>query len=268
MNTRPFVVQAAAGAEDVSNLEPATIQDQNKPAMVHDLLPHEEMPAATPAATPPKTVGQGQGGPARIQTQSLPEVYNEGGVRVPAHGFSILKVAEMLNSVHVRDLAPDAKRAAILMALEASNIQLADILEDASRREQVLNDYEARQQQTFQNYKAGKQQQSQELQAEIERLMEQLRQRMQENEKEVTSEKARLDEWRTRKREEERRIRSATTLFTGPSQPAAGEATSAAPASATRQPSISDAPAAARKVDTSTPSAPERPASRPSLWKR
>src|SRR6516225_3615830 len=182
MNTRPFVVQAADGAEDVSNLEPAAIQDQNKPAIVHDLLPQEDLAAPAPAAAAPKAAPQGP--LTKIQTQSLPEVYTQGGIGVPAHGFTILKVAEMLGSVHVTNLAPDAKRAAILMALEASNIQLANVLEDAARREQVLNDYEVRQQQTFQNYKAGKQQQAQELQAEIERLMEQLRLRMQENEKE------------------------------------------------------------------------------------
>jgi hypothetical protein len=263
MNTRPFVAQAAADADDVSNLEPATMQEQNKPAIVHDLLPHEDIPAATPPAASPKMA---QGPLPKVQTQNLPDVYEQGGIRVPSHGFSIMKVAEMLNSVHVRDLAPDAKRAAILMALEASNIQLADVLEDATRREQVLNDYEARQQQTFQNYKTGKQQQSQDLQAEIERLMEQLRQRMQENEKEVTSEKTRLDEWRTRKREEERRIRAAASLFTGASPQAAGEVTGAAP----RQSPLSETPAAPKKpVETPAASpAPERPASRPSLWKR
>ena len=267
MNTRPFVVQAAAGAEDMSSLEPATIQDQNKPAIVHDLLPQEDLPAAVPAAAAPKTASQAP--LDKIQTQNLPEVYNQGGIRVPAHGFTILKVAEMLGSVHVSNLAPDAKRAAILMALEASNIQLADVLEDAARREQVLNDYEARQQQTFQNYKAGKQQQAQELQAEIERLMEQLRQRIQENEKEVTSEKARLDDWRTRKREEERRSRSAASLFGGPGQQAAAEAQS--PAAPAQRAALSSDPLIAPKKAVETPPAnpaPEQKSTRPSLWKR
>jgi hypothetical protein len=249
----------------MSTLEPANVQDQNKPAIVHDLLPQEDVPVAAPAVATPRTA-PAQGVLAKVQTPNLPDVYEQAGVRVPAHGFSILKVAEMLNSVHVRDLAPDAKRAAILMALEASNIQLNDVMEDATRREQVLNDYEGRQQQIFQNYKAGRQQQNQEIQQEVERLVEQFRAKIQENEKELTSEKARLDEWRTRKREEERRIRSATSLFGGPAPQAAAEP--APPVAATQRP-LPDPTPAPRKVDTpASNSAPERPASRPSLWKR
>lgn len=270
MITRPFVVQAAADADDVSKLEPAAIHEQNRPAMMHDL----QADLLSGAAASPKTKEPAvRGALPMIQTPGLPEVYEQGGIRVPAHGFSILKVAEMLGSVHVRDLAPDAKRAAILMALEASNIQLADVIEDAARRELALNDYEARQQQTFQSYKAGKQQQNQELQVEIERLIEQLRLRIQENEKELTSEKTRLDEWRTRKREEERRIRTAASLFGVAAQPAAGENASAQRQSSLSDPAAGTTPAGKKTLDgPATSSTAEngstRPSTRPSLWKR
>ena len=164
-------------------------------------------------------------------------MYEQSGVRVPAHGFSILKIAEMLNSVHLRDLVPEAKRAAVMMVLETSNTPLHDVIEDAARRERVLNDYESRQQQTFQNYKAAKQQQKEETQAEIERLTEQLRLKIQANEKDLTSEKSRLDEWRTRKREEERRIRSAMSQLRGTQSQANGEVALGS-ASPPRQPSL------------------------------
>jgi len=158
-----------------------------------------------------------------IQTDSLPGVYAQAGVHVPGHGFTILKVAEMLGSSHLRTLSLEGKRAAILMALEANNVQVTDVIEDAARRDLALNQYEARQQKTFQDFKTWKQQQNQEIQAEIDLLIEACRSRIEANEKEVAGEKARLDEWRTQKREEEKRIRSASSHFvpnSGADQPA------------------------------------------------
>jgi hypothetical protein len=144
---------------------------------------------------------------------SLSEVYEKAGVKPPAHGFTVLKVADMLASSYIRDLPAAGKRSSILMALEASNVQLNDVLEDGARREAALNDYENRQQKAFLDFKAQKQQQSQQIQAEIDRLVEKCRARIQANDQEVATEKARVDEWRSKKREEERRIRSATSPF-------------------------------------------------------
>jgi hypothetical protein len=164
---------------------------------------------------------QGDSGAARpLQTESLPDVYEKAGVRVPAHGFTILKVADMLSSAHLRGLSTDGKRAALLMALEANSVHLNDVLEDASRRDQALNQYEARQQKTFQDFKTWKQQQNQKIQAEIDLLIEACRSRMETNEKEVATEKARLDGWCALKREEEKRIRSASSQFVQNNQPA------------------------------------------------
>src|SRR5205807_4993438 len=87
------------------------------------------------------------------------------------------------------------------------------VIEDGAQRDLALNEYEAQQQKTFQDFKARKQQQNQEAQAEIERLTEACRATIQVNEKEIAEEKARLDEWRTKKREEERRMRSAAAHF-------------------------------------------------------
>ena len=259
----------AAYSDNGSVLEPAVISEQDRPATVHDLS------LETASA---EVVSAGQATLQAVQTQSLPEVYVQAGVRMPAHGFSILKIADMLSSVHVRDLAPEAKRAAVMMALEASNIQLNEVIEDAARRERALNDYEARQQQTFQNYKAGKQQQNEEIQAEIQRLTEQLRLKIQANEKELTSEKSRLDEWRTRKREEERRIRTAVSHFGGTgvaSNQSNGEMPSGPVSPQRSQPEIPASAAFASKKPVDAPAA--SPATenggrsatvRSSLWKR
>jgi hypothetical protein len=259
MITQPSVLNSvndSIHSDDPSNLEPAMIAERPEAGLISPAaLPR---PAAAVASIDKRA---GQAAPPTIQTSSLSEVYEQAGVNLPKHGFSILKIAEMLSSVHIRDLAPEAKRAAVMMALEANNVQLNDIVEDASRREHALNDYETRQQQAFQNYKAAKQQQNHESQAEIERLIEQLRLRIEANDKELSGEKVRLDEWRGKKREEERRIRNAVSHFGGSGETNAAPAQRPAPQTEASDRASATSPAA----DNSNGRAA---AARPSLWKR
>ncbi|HWZ42892.1 MAG TPA: hypothetical protein VNW97_05420 [Candidatus Saccharimonadales bacterium] len=229
----------------------------------------------------PITLAEPGSAPA-LQTDSLPGVYAQAGVPVPGHGFTILKVADMLGSSHLRSLSLEAKRAAILMALEANNVQVNDVIEDAARRDLALNQYEARQQKTFQDFKTWKLQQNQEIQAEIDLLVEACRSRIETNDKEVAHEKARLDEWRGQKREEEKRIRSASSHFVsgGDDQPSV-VAEPVLGVVVAPQPEV--APTKAKPVEARAPESPavtngkgtpaRTPASenggkRASLWKR
>ena len=259
MITQPSALQAVSdsnNSNDPTGLEPAMIVDKPQIGLVSQQAPAKPAVAASANG---KAVEPGV--PCKIQTESLGEVYEHAGVNVPKHGFSILKIADMLSSMHIRDLAAEGKRAAVMMALEVSNVQLNDIIEDAARREHALNDYEARQQQAFQNYKAAKQQQNQESQAEIERLIEQLRLRIEANDKELSGEKTRLDEWRGKKREEERRIRNAVSHFGG------GGDTSSAPAAAPRTSSQAE-PSGPSTNSVADNGNGRSSTARPSLWKR
>lgn len=212
-----------------------------------------------------KEAGSGHALP--LQTESLPDVYENAGVRVPADGFTILKIAEMLGSSHLRALSAEGKRAAVLMALEANSIQISDVLEDAARRDLALNQYEARQQKTFEDFKTCKQQQNQKIQEEIDLLIEACRARIEANDQELASEKARLDGWRTLKREEEKRIRSACSHF-GEQPSAIADATPGAVA----QPELPSAATLAKARPVLTTPVTENPADagakRLSRWKR
>ena len=42
---------------------------------------------------------------------SFDEIYNAAEIHSPAHGFTVMKVAEMLRSEHIRNLPRDVKRA-------------------------------------------------------------------------------------------------------------------------------------------------------------
>ena len=183
----------------------------------HQVMSPEGLPtedsAREVAASPRAVVPDQPGRTPVIQTPAFSEVYRQAGIRAPAHGFTILKVADMVSSSHLRDLSREGKRAAILMALEASNVQIQDVIEDGAQRDLALSEYEAHQQKMFQDFKARKQQQNQETQAEVDRLIEACRATIQANEKEIAEEKTRLDEWRIKKREEERRMRTAASHF-------------------------------------------------------
>ena len=65
---------------------------------------------------------------------SFEEIYNAAEIHPPTHGYTIYKIADMLQSEHIRNLPADVKRSSILLALDAAGVKLQDIIEDAVRR--------------------------------------------------------------------------------------------------------------------------------------
>jgi hypothetical protein len=70
---------------------------------------------------------------------SFDQIYDSAEIHAPDHGYTILKVAEMLQSEHIRGLPAEVKRNSILLALEASNVKLQDVIEDAVKRDRALD---------------------------------------------------------------------------------------------------------------------------------
>lgn len=265
MKTRPQVVET-----DMPIEVPA------EPSYEEMALGYPSPLEVQPEAGQPGVNGASSNAPDAIQTPTVAELYEQAGIHTPAHGFSISKIAEMLSSGHIQSLPAEAKRASILMALEACNVPVTEIVEDANRRDRALNEFEAQQQKNFQDLKARKQELNQQIQAQIDCLIEQCRARIEENDKEVASEKARLDEWRIKKREEERRIRSAVSHFGAPAS--GGESDANAAAAAPQRPAPPEPlqmPATAKKpgdaqdgADNAAPSANGSASKKSTLWRR
>src|SRR5689334_14956362 len=57
---------------------------------------------------------------------------------VKAARFGIAKVVEMVNSPHLSGLSQDAKRCAVMMALEAVGVSVEELLQDAVLRQRTL----------------------------------------------------------------------------------------------------------------------------------
>lgn len=144
---------------------------------------------------------------------SFAQIYEAAEVPQPAHGFTIFKISEMLKSEHIRSLPVDIKRSSVLLALDAAGVKLQDVIEDAVRRDRALDTFEAVQQRALDDLERRKADENKNLQAEADRVLNELRAKIQSNNDEVTKERERLQGWRFQKQQEERRIYDAVAPF-------------------------------------------------------
>ena len=141
------------------------------------------------------------------------QIYTAAEIASPPGGYTILKVAEMLQSDHIRTAPVEMRKNSILLALDAAGVPLKSVIEDAIRRDRALDTYERVQQQAFEDLAAKKTAENREIEAEIERLTNERRARIQANAEAVAKERARVDDWRLQKQKEEERIAEAVSYF-------------------------------------------------------
>ncbi len=144
---------------------------------------------------------------------SFEQIYQAAEVRVPSHGFTIFKIADMLKSEHIRSLPVEIKRSSVLLALDAAGVKLEEIIEDAVRRDRALDTFELVQQRALDQLEAAKAEENKKLQQEADRVLNELRAKIQANNDEVARERERIETWRLQKQQEERRIAEAVAPF-------------------------------------------------------
>ena len=137
--------------------------------------------------------------PGASPSADLSVVYESAKIAPPAHGYTVLKVAEMLQSEHIRALPADVKRKSILVALDAAGVKVAEIVEDAVRRDRALDTYERVLQKHLDELAAATAAENQRLEDEIAQRVAELRARIDENTRKVAAEQDELLAWRTRK---------------------------------------------------------------------
>jgi len=162
---------------------------------------------------------------------SYDDIYHAAGIMSPRSGYGIHKVVEMLNSQRIRELSTDIKRASVLMALDAAGTSVDDVLQDATRRQQALNDYEAAQRKQLEEFEAHKSREIAEIEAEMERIRAHYAQRIQNNRDQMAREKETLRNWQMAMQHESQRISEVIELCRKQPAPAAPESSpTAAPA--------------------------------------
>ena len=106
----------------------------------------ETAPAELPAeafAEAEATLGPAPRSEVPADVESFSAVYEEAGIALAPHGYGIDKVAEMLGSKHLSQMAREVKAASVLAALEAAKVPLKDVIQDAVRRDRALDAFEA-----------------------------------------------------------------------------------------------------------------------------
>lgn len=143
----------------------------------------------------------------------LAEIYTSAQIATPGHGYTVLKVAEMLQSEHIRSLPNDVKQRSIMVALDAAGVKVAEIIEDAVQRDRALDTYERVLQKHLEDLRAAKSAENRRIEEEINQRVAELRARVDQNDAELTAEQNNLLAWRVRKRQEEDRIAEAVGYF-------------------------------------------------------
>jgi hypothetical protein len=155
-----------------------------------------------------------QDGVARfpVELARVEDIYRTAGIMNPRSGYSISKVIEMLHSEHTRELSKEAKRAAVLMALDAAGVPIDEVLQDAKARQDALDCYEAGQKRDLEAEWQRKTEENVQIHAELERVKGQYMAHAARNLDGVAREKAAFNSWLTMKQQECRSISEAAEL--------------------------------------------------------
>lgn len=147
---------------------------------------------------------------------SFDEIYKAAEIPVATHGYTILKVADMLQNEHIRDMAPTVKRSTVLVALDAAGVKVQEVIQDAVRRDKALDTYELVQEKSILELENKKNQENRQFQAELDRLKAEYEAKIRKNNDLVAREKERLSQWRVKKQQEEEKIAEAVSYFASP----------------------------------------------------
>jgi hypothetical protein len=144
---------------------------------------------------------------------SFDEIYQAAEILPPPHGYTVHKVADMLQNPHIKDLPREIKRSSVMVALEASGVKVQDIVTDAVRRDKALDTFESVQRRSVEQLETQKSEENRQAQAEVDRIIGEFRTRIQANNDAVAKEKERFQSWVRQKQQEEQKIADTVSYF-------------------------------------------------------
>ena len=166
---------------------------------------------------------------------SFEEIYKAAEIPPAAKGYSILKVSQMLESEHIRNLPSDVKKSSVLVALDAAGVDVKEVIQDAVRRDRALDTYERVQQRALEELEGRKTKENADIQAQIDQFVTEQRAKIQSNNDEVSREKERFTGWRLKKQQEEKKIAEAVGYFTAENPITTGDVSAPPPTPKTAQ---------------------------------
>lgn len=147
---------------------------------------------------------------------SFDRIYRQAVSGMPPSAYNILKVAAMINSPHLAGMPTEFRRGSVMMALEAAEVHVTDILQDAMLRQQALEQYEESQQKKLREFEAYKGDANRRIQAEMDRTSAECMGKIQSNIDEVARQQDAFRGWVRNKQAESNVLSSASACCTQP----------------------------------------------------
>jgi hypothetical protein len=202
--------ESTPGSSSASGGDAANAIEQIAASMkVPSAMPPSSGQRPVAAAPPPPPAKFDKAGPL----STFDDIYNAADIKTPAHGYSIMKVADMLNSEHIRQMPAEVKKGSILVALEAAGVKIQEVIQDAIRRDQALDGFERVRQKSVEDIEARKLDENRKIQADIDKYVAEQKARLQANLDEVAKQKDLFASWRIQKQLEEQKIADCVAYF-------------------------------------------------------
>jgi hypothetical protein len=202
-------------ASKSGDLNPFGPQSSSSPAdaasAIAQIAAQVSVPRAPVAMAPPPAPAKFDKPAGTINT--FEDIYNAAEIKAPAHGYSILKVADMLNSEHIRQMPAEVKKGSILVALEAAGVKIQEVIQDAIRRDQALDAFERIRLKSVEDIETKKIEENRKIQADLDKFVAEQKARLQANLAEVDKQKESFSSWRIQKQLEEQRIADCVSYF-------------------------------------------------------
>jgi hypothetical protein len=183
-----------------------------------------------------------------VTTSSVPAdvadfsaVYTEAGIELPAHGYGVDKVAEMLQNKRLATLNREVRATAVMAALEAAGAPVRDVIQDGVRRDTALDAFEAAKEAELRELQRQSQERVQAIKEEIDSFLRSKNEEIEELKKMSEAAEKAFTTLHTRKRQEEDRIHEVVAHFIeGADNPISTGARPASPSSPPAKPAPSD----------------------------
>jgi hypothetical protein len=181
----------------------------------------EEAPAAAaPVASPPpmswkpvKEPSSVVGGTIPADVADFATVYKGASVQGPSHGYGVDRVGEMLAHQSLAGLDKAVKASAVLAALDAARVSIAEVIHDGLVRYKALVAFEAAKELELHQVRPANERRVAELKAAVDGFQRKMQAEIDALTRESASAAAVLTRLETRQRAEEERFHRTVSLF-------------------------------------------------------
>ena len=169
----------------------------------------EIAPETLEASTPPPISRSSV--PADVEDFS--SVYDEAGIALPAHGYGVDKIADMLQNKRLASLGREVKATAVLAAMEAAQVSIRDVIQDAVARDKALDAFEGAKQRELQELRTRNDARMRSLQDEMATLLRKINEELEKLKRDSDTAAQAFAQLQQRKQREEQRLFDTVAHF-------------------------------------------------------